>query len=74
MNSMQRTLVAATLVALGVACLAKAWFTIHIPAREFLGIRVESTVEWSQLPMGWVIGGVLAIGAGAYLWASRRSG
>jgi len=73
MNPLQRTMVAATLAAVGVACLVKAWGTIHSPAREFLGVRVEASVEWSQLPMGWVLGGVLALGAGLYVWASRNS-
>lgn len=74
MNTTQRSLVAATLAVIGVLCLLKAWGTIYTPAREFLGLRVESAVEWSQLPMGWVVGGVVAIGASVFLWAGRRSG
>jgi len=74
MNPLQRTMVAATLAAVGIACLVKAWATIYSPAREFLGIRVESSIEWSQLPMGWLLGGVVALGAGVFVWASRRNG
>lgn len=74
MNTLQRTMVAATLAAVGIACLVKAWATIYSPPREFLGVRVEAAVEWSRLPMGWVLGGVVALGAGLYVWASRRSG
>lgn len=73
MNPLQRTLVAATLVAVGVACLVKTWATIYSPPREFLGVRVEAVVEWGRLPMGWLLAGVVAIGAGLYVWASRRS-
>ncbi len=74
MNTLQRTMLAATLAAVGAACLLRAWTAIYTPAREFLGIRVESAVEWGRLPMGWVLGGIVALGAGAYLWASRPKG
>lgn len=74
MNSMQRTMLAATLAVIGVLCLFKTWVTIYSPAREFLGLRVEASVAWNEVPMGWLLGGVVALGAGAYLWMSRRSG
>lgn len=74
MNPMQRILAAGTLAAAGVACLFKAWATVHVPAREFLGVRVESSVEWSRLPMGWVFAGIVAVGAALFTWAGGRKG
>lgn len=74
MNPMQRILAAATLAAAGAACLFKAWATIHTPAREFLGVRIESSVDWGALPMGWLLGGIAAIGAALFVWASGRRG
>jgi hypothetical protein len=74
MNPLQRILAAATLAAAGVACLLKAWATIYTPPREFLGVRIASSVEWSRLPMGWLLGGIAAIGAALFVWASGRKG
>jgi len=74
MNPIQRILAAATLAAAGVACLLKTWTTIYSPPREFLGVRIESSVEWGALPMGWLLGGIAAIGAALFVWASGRKG
>lgn len=71
MNPMQRMLAAATLAAAGVACLLKTWATIYTPSREFLGVRIEASVAWSEMPMGWLLGGIAAIGAALFVWASR---
>jgi hypothetical protein len=66
MNRSQRDVVALTLLVAGILCLWKAWVKIYEPSHDLLGVvHTDAMVNWSATPMGWVLGGVVAIGAAA---------
>jgi HAMP domain-containing protein len=71
-NRAQRDVVALTLLVAGILCLWKAWVRIYEPSHDLLGVvHTDAQVNWSGIPMGWVLGGLAAIGAAALV---RNSG
>lgn len=65
MNAGQRKVAALTLAVIGIACMIKAFTGVFVPAQDLLIVHVESHTEWSRLGMGWLIGGIVALGAAA---------
>lgn len=63
MNSGQRRIAALTLAAIGVACLVKAFAGVHVPEQDLLIVHVAAQWDWSRLHMGWLLGGIVALGA-----------
>jgi hypothetical protein len=65
MNASQRRVAAITLAVIGALCVIKAFSGVYVPEQDLLIVRVTSHYDWSQVRMGWLIGGVLVLGAAA---------